>query len=100
VAEEAGVVAAVRGLIGVQELPDPWSGWNAFVYMCEHVHGEPVPDGHETDAAQYLTFDQLTEAERVVEPWSLWLMKRTLSKDVTIIEPSASNPFHPSPGFL
>ena len=100
VSEEAGVVAEIKGLIGVQELPEPWVGWNAFVYLCEHASGEPNADNNETDSAAYLTLDQLEELKSGFEPWSYWVSRRVLLGDITVIEPSASNPFFPSPGFL
>src|SRR5262245_57068283 len=52
VQEEAGVQAAVVGLLGVQELPEPQSGDVALVYLCEHVSGDLVPQERETDAAR------------------------------------------------
>lgn len=100
VSEEAGVVAEVTGLIGVQELPDPWAGWNALVYLCKHTSGEPTPDYTETDAAAYLTLDQLERLKADFEPWSFWVSRRALLGDITVIERSASNPYFPSPGFL
>ncbi len=100
VAEETGVVARIRGLVGVQELPHPWSGWNALVYLCEHVDGDPTPDDRETDAAQYFTLTQLNDLDEPVEAWSRWLMVRALRGELTVIEASASNPYSPSLGFL
>ncbi len=100
VAEETGVIARIRGLVGVQELPHPWSGWNALVYLCDHVDGIPTPDARETDAAQYLTLAQLNSLDEPVEVWSKWLMSRALRDELTIIEPSTSNPYNPSLGFL
>ena len=100
VAEEAGVIAEVRGLVGVQELPHPWTGWNALVYLCEHVDGDPAPDNREADAARYFTLAQLDELAEPVEVWSRWLMARALRDELTVIEPTASNPYGPGPGFL
>ena len=100
ISEEAAVVAEVQGLIGVQELPEPWTGWNAFVFYCTHLSGEPAPDHGETDAAAYLSLDQLEDLESDFEPWSYWVSRRTLLGDITVIRSSSSNPFFPSPGFL
>ena len=49
--EESGVVVEVEGILGLQELPDPWKGWLAIVFLCRHIEGSPMPDGRETSAA-------------------------------------------------
>jgi 8-oxo-dGTP diphosphatase len=53
VREEAGVEAAVEGLLGVQELPEPQEGGVALVYLCRHLSGDLIPRDTETDAARY-----------------------------------------------
>jgi len=98
--EEAGVVAEIRGLIGVQEMPAPWVGWNAFVYLCDHVSGEPTPDNRETDASQYLSLKDLDLLSDSIEVWSLWVMTRALQNTLTVIRQSEENPYKPSPGYL
>ena len=98
--EEGGVVASIEGLLGVQELPEPWSGWLAVVYLCSHVRGEPKPDGLETDAARFLTLEQLDTLSEPIEPWSEWIMRRVLRDDYTLTPEGRMNPFSPSIGFL
>ena len=98
--EEAGVVAEIRGLIGVQEMPAPWVGWNAFVYLCDHLSGEPTPDNRETDASQYLSLKDLDLLSDSIEVWSLWVMTRALQNTLTVIRQSEENPYKPSPGYL
>lgn len=98
--EEAGIVASVDGLLGVQELPDPWAGWIAILYRCSHVEGAPVPDDRETDAARYLSLDQLDTLGEPIEPWSEWFMRRMLSGHGTLTTLSKENPFSPEPGFV
>ena len=100
VKEESGVVATVTGLIGVQELPEPWLGSFALVYHCDYIDGNPAPDNRETDAAIFLTLDQIRDSNELFEPWSKWLMIRVLSGEhsVTLIAPS--NPYSPHVGFL
>lgn len=99
-AEEGGVVASVDGLLGVQELPDPWAGWIALAYLCRFVDGVPAPDGWETDAARFLTLDELKALDEPIEPWSKWIMQRVLRNDFTLIAESAGSPFCPSAGFI
>ncbi len=98
--EEGGVAASIDGLLGVQELPSPWNGWIGIVYRCEHVSGTPKPDNYETDQAAYLTRNQVDELRYVFEPWSLWLVRKSLGAELTLTESDASNPYNPSVGFL
>lgn len=100
VQEEGGVTAAVEGLLGLQELPDPWRGWLALLYLCRHIGEDPQPDNRETDAARFLTIEQLDALGEPVEPWSEWIMRRVLANDYTVVKSSRGNPFSPSAGFL
>ena len=98
--EEAGIIASVDGLLGVQELPHPWPGWIAIVYLCSHVEGAPEPDNRETDAAEFLTLEQLGAMEEPMEPWSEWLMRRVLNNCHSTINASEKNQFLPGVGFI
>lgn len=99
-AEEGGVEVAVEGLLGVQELPEPWVGWVALVYLCRFLGGAPKADGWETDAARFFTLEQLSELNEPIEPWSEWIMQRVLRDDFTLVGGAAENPFSPSAGFI
>ena len=88
-------MASIDGLLGVQELPAPWAGWIAIIYLCSHVDGAPTPDGQETDAARYLTLEQLDELGEPIEPWSEWIMRRVLLNNYTLIETDPANPLNP-----
>lgn len=100
VREEGGISAAIDGLLGVQELPDPWAGWIAIVYICRVLTGDPRPDGRETDAARLLTLTELDALNEPVERWSDWLMRRVLGGDYLSIGATSSNPFAPSFGLI
>ena len=100
VKEEGGVSAAVEGLLGVQELPDPWDGWIAILYLCSHVEGQPRPDSRETDAARFLSLEELDNLGEPIEPWSEWVMRRVLRDDYTLTDLGSENPFSPKAGFL
>ena len=100
VREESGIIAAVTGLLGVQELPEPLAGSFAVVFHCNYVEGDPVPDLRETDAASFLTIDQIRNLNEPVEPWSEWLMIRVLSGEHTVILSASSNPYSPHVGFF
>ncbi|MGI9204559.1 MAG: NUDIX domain-containing protein [Woeseiaceae bacterium] len=98
--EEGGVVARVEGLLGVQELPNPWLGMIGILFLCAHVDGEPVPDEQETDAAQYFDADQLDAIADAFEPLSAWLVRRVLTHDFNMLQMNESGPFVPSPTYL
>ena len=98
--EESGIVASVNGLLGVQELPAPWEGWIALLYHCDHRKGSPTPDRRETDAAGYITLEELDTLNEPIEPWSGWFMRRVFSGDYSLRTASESNPFHPELGYF
>jgi len=100
VEEEGGVRAAVDGLLGIQELPEPWLGWIALVYLCSHAGGEPEPRDRETDAARYCTLAELGALREPVEPWSNWLVRRVLAGRFTLTAADASNPLTGRGSFL
>lgn len=92
--EEGGIDAEVEGLLGVQELPSPWSGWIALVYLCRHVAGEPHSEDAETDAAAYVSLSELNALGVPMEPWSAWLLRRVFTGQFTLIQTDLSNPLH------
>lgn len=92
--EEGGVDAVVEGLLGVQELPEPWRGWIALVYLCRHASGEPHPGDPETDAAAYFSLAELDALREPKEPWSDWLVRRVFAGTVTLVGADATNPLH------
>ena len=98
--EEAGVSAQIEGLLGIQELPEPWLGMIGILFLCTHVDGEPIPDMRETDAAQYFDADQLTSNSDSLEPLSAWLASRVLGNDFELLKMNDSGPFNPSPTYL
>jgi ADP-ribose pyrophosphatase YjhB (NUDIX family) len=101
VIEESCVTAKVEALLGVQELPPQWSGWLALVYQCQHVSGEPAPDGRETDAAMYFSEAEMNSLQEPIEPWSEWLVRRVFSGKVTLTRSGdTTNPFGAEAGFL
>jgi ADP-ribose pyrophosphatase YjhB (NUDIX family) len=100
VEEEGCVRAVVDGLLGVQELPEPWLGWIALVYLCSHAAGEPEPRDSETDAARYYTVAEFDALDEPVEPWSRWLVRRVLAGRFTLTAADGSNPLGGHGSFL
>ena len=100
--EEAGVVAEVDGLLGIQN-PSPSKGGDPRLYilfLCHHVSGEPTPDDGETDRAAYFSLEELQEIEENVDPFCYWLATRVLQGQHTIIRPEPGNPYAPHLAFL
>ncbi len=98
--EEAGVDARIDGLLGIQELPEPWLGMIGIIFLCDHVEGEPVPDGRETDAAAYILSNELESMSDSIEPLTSWLVRRIASGDVSLLRMNEAGPFAPSPTYL
>jgi len=100
VREEAGVEAAVEGLLGVQELPAPHQGGVALVYLCKHVSGDLVPRDTETDAARYYSASAFQLLREKKEPWSDWLAQRVFAGRVTLAQSDSTNPLQVWGSFL
>ena len=100
VEEEGGVAAQIEGLLGVQELPEPWLGMIGLLFLCTHVDGIPTPDMRETDAARYFDADQLDSIADSLEPLSAWLIRRVLANNFELLKMNGLGPFNPSPTYL
>ena len=96
--EEAGVEVEVKGLLGIQDIPE--SDLLAMLFLCEHRSGDPRPDGRETDLARYLSADALAALDEPVEVWCEWLVRRVLSGQHRCVPQHANNPYLPSRGFV
>ena len=90
--EEAGIDIDVAGLLGVQELPEPWSGWIGIIYLCRAIGGTLQPQDRETDAAQFYSLAELNELAEPKEPLSEWLARRIFAGDFVVIGTDQSNP--------
>ena len=100
IAEESGVTATIDGLLGLQELPDPWLGMIGLLFLCTHADGQPVPDSKETDAAAYFSLEQVAALQEPVEPLSKWLLDRVFAGEHTPIGSNNLGPFVASRSFF
>ena len=98
--EESGIIAEVDGLVGLQELPEPWLGMIGILFLCRHTAGNPVPDMRETDAARYFDADELARLHEPIEPLSKWLSYRVLADEISAKGMNNDSPFSPKPSFL
>jgi ADP-ribose pyrophosphatase YjhB (NUDIX family) len=97
VQEEAGVTADLKGLLGIQNMQP--AGWLAVISLCQHIAGTPQPDGVETDAAAYLSVEEINSMPDI-EIWCKWLGLRVLAGDFQVIAPALNNPYQPHLAFL
>ncbi len=100
VREEAGVEAAVEGVFGVQELPEPQLGGFAIVYLCRHLGGDLIPRDTETDAARYYSVSAFQSLSETKEPWLDWLVQRVFLGKLTLTHSDSTNPLQASGAFL
>ncbi len=100
VQEEANIDAQIEGLLGIQELPHPWEGWLALVFLLNSESGQPTPDYKETDAARFFSLAELKNFPEPVEPWCVWLVSRVLRGEHCVIPENEENPYNPQKGFL
>jgi ADP-ribose pyrophosphatase YjhB (NUDIX family) len=99
--EEGGVETTVEGLLGVQELPAPWDGWLALIYLCRPVlSSAPAPQDPETDLAAYFSIADLAGWREPIEPLSGWLVRRVLAGQATVIAADTANPLKSDGSFL
>ena len=100
--EEAGVVAEVDGLLGIQNPGKSKEGDPRLylLFLCHHVSGEPTPDSQETDQAAYFSLEELRDMQEGVNDFCYWLATRVLQGQYTIVPPQPENPYAPHLAFL
>jgi 8-oxo-dGTP diphosphatase len=100
--EEAGVVAEVEGLLGIQNARRSKEGDPRLyiLFLCRHVSGEPIPDNQETDRAAYFSLEELKGIREDVDPFCYWLATRVLQGHYTLVPPEPENPYAPHLAFL
>ncbi len=98
--EEGGIIAEIEGLLGVQELPEPWVGMIGIIFLCRHSDGEPKPDNIETDAARYFDREAFEQLSGTLEPFSRWLVDRIFRERYVSVTSDESNPFFPSASYV
>lgn len=100
--EEAGVVAEVDGLLGIQSprRSDTGDPRLYILFLCHHVSGEPAPDNQETDRAAYFSLEELRRMKEDVNGFCYWLAVRVLQGKHTVVPPEPENPYAPRLAFL
>ncbi len=87
VAEEAGVTAEVKGVLGVRNRYEPDVGNSMYiVLLLAPLDGEPSPDQHEVDRAEYFSLEEIQALEQV-PPINLEIAQRALAPDQKLLLP-------------
>ena len=87
VQEEAGVTAEVEAVLGLRSRYDPDSGNGVYVILLlRPVTGEPRPDGHETDHAEFFTLEQIGRLNPL-PPVNWEIAQRVLAPDRCLLQP-------------
>lgn len=99
--EEAGIIAVVDGLLGVQNHCDQSGELRVYLlYHCQPASGDPHPDQYETDRAAYFSLQELDACGEPFDEFCLWLARRVLRGEHCLIEPQLENPYTPHLAFL
>ena len=87
VMEEAGVITEVQGVLGIRNRYDPDNGNSLYVVLLLNpLRGEPTPDEHEVDRAQYFTLEEI-KALVQVPSINLEVAHRALAEDHRLLCP-------------
>jgi ADP-ribose pyrophosphatase YjhB (NUDIX family) len=99
--EEAGVIAELDGLLGVQNHRSSDGEMRLYlIYQGHHISGYPSPDSRETDQAAYFSLVQLDQSERVFDPFCEWIARRVLRGETHVLRPLTNNPYRPHLAFF
>ena len=96
--EESGIVSELVGFLGYQNFD--WQAMVAFIYLCQHLSGDPTPDGVETDLAGYFSLAEFDILPDPIEPWTNWLIRRVLTGEYHLIPTVTDNPEKPLTAFF
>jgi len=87
VEEEAGVTAAVKGVLGIRNRYDEDGGNSLYIVMLLNPQsGEPNPDMKEVDRAEYFSLDEIQALEQI-SPVNIEVAKRALGVDNRMLYP-------------
>ncbi len=87
VAEEAGVIAEVDGVLALRNRYDPDIGNSIYIVLLLHpVSGEPTPDNEEVDRAEYLTLEEIQALDQIPSI-NLEIAQRVFAPDRRLLLP-------------
>jgi len=81
VEEEAGVTAAVQGVLGIRNRYDDEGGNSLYIVMLLNPqYGEPNADMREVDRAEYFSLEEIQALEKI-SPVNIEVARRALAQD-------------------
>ncbi len=87
VAEEAGVLAEVVGVLGIRSRYHPDNGNSIYVVLLmQPIGGEPTPDGKEVDRAGYFSLEEIQALDQV-PAINQEVARRALAADQRLLQP-------------
>jgi ADP-ribose pyrophosphatase YjhB (NUDIX family) len=87
VREEAGITAAIEGVLGLRNRCDPESGNGLYiVLLLTAVSGTPKADGREVDRAGFFTLQEICDLNPL-PPVNWEIAQRVLSPDRRLLSP-------------
>jgi NADH pyrophosphatase NudC (nudix superfamily) len=93
VAEEAGVVAAVEGVLALRNRYDPDIGNSVYIVLLLHpLSGEPTPDNQEVDRAEYFTLEEIRALDQV-PAINMEIAERVFAPDRRLLAPQTLGHF-------
>jgi ADP-ribose pyrophosphatase YjhB (NUDIX family) len=99
--EEAGVIAKVEGLLGVQNHSSSYEEPRLYIiFLCRHMSGEPTPDNKETDKAAYFSLNEIENFDEPFDNFCRWMAIRVLRDQHHVIPLESSNPYQPHSAYL
>jgi ADP-ribose pyrophosphatase YjhB (NUDIX family) len=99
--EEAGVIAEVERLLGIQNHSTEEGELRLYLlYLCRHVSGEPTPDHRETDRAAYFSLDEMANSCEAIDEFCAWIVRRVVEGKHYVIPPTSQGPYDPHLAFL
>ncbi|MCX7622790.1 MAG: NUDIX domain-containing protein [Thermomicrobium sp.] len=84
VAEETGVRAVVRGIVGLRTRCDGPRNDTYVMFLLDWVAGEPHPDGQEIDEARFLSLAEFRDPATPVTELSRYVALRVLAAEVCL----------------
>ena len=85
VEEEAGVTAAVQGVLGIRNRYDDEGGNSLYIVMrLSPQSGNPNPDMTEVDQAKYFSLSEIQSLEQI-SPVNIEVAQRALTQDYNLL---------------
>jgi ADP-ribose pyrophosphatase YjhB (NUDIX family) len=92
--EESGIEAKIMGFLSVTTLTSEHGPLLYLVFLCDHLAGEPTPDGSENDKAAYFSLELMNQFNEPFEAQNAWLARRIFAGDYQLMRPVQNSAWH------